>query len=283
MAEAAASWGCPSRVDLFSQDLGKLWSENPAEIPLPGQLQGGLLPLCFGLPMSILGCLAHCVGGDVTTPIPSHRPGRGQALDHKALLSPCGEVTRDAQVTGPPGPTPGLPPGAMGENTASSFVPQGICSLDVIPGGCVTWAIPVRDELSCDSAQPQSLLQGLLTPPSVARALSPASSVGKWRQSRGWRRWHGGGMTWNAPCPALGMAGEGWGSLGVTLGASPAPGWDQDPVGPCALDGLYVDDGLCDASPMGSKQASPTKLQVVQGAPRCVYTSVPVDQILCIK
>lgn len=39
-----------------------------------------------------------------------------------------------------------------------------------------------------------------------------------------------GGGSRDALCPALGTAREGWASSGVTLGASPALGWDRDPV-----------------------------------------------------
>lgn len=90
----------PIGLGLSSQDLGKLWSENPATIPLLGWLQGWLLPLCnFGLPISILGCLPHGADGDVTTPIPSQTLGQGKPLNRMALPCPHGEVTRDVQVT----------------------------------------------------------------------------------------------------------------------------------------------------------------------------------------
>lgn len=117
------------RVGLFSQGLGELWRGNPAEIPLPGQLQCRLLPpCCVGLPVSILGCLLRRAGGDATTLVPSQPLGQGKAPNCRVLLRPHGNVTRDVWVIRPPGPTAGLSPGASGENAASSLMPRRIFS-----------------------------------------------------------------------------------------------------------------------------------------------------------
>lgn len=72
------------------------------------------------------------------------------------------------------------------------------------------------------------------------------------------------------PCVLL------WASSGVTLGALTT---GMGPASsPCALEGLevpYISDRLCDTCcPMGSKQALPTKFQVLQSAPMYTHTSV---------
>lgn len=87
----------------------------------------------------------------------------------------------------------------------------------------------------------------------------------------------GCGVGWTR-CP-VSRSGHGWGRMGqlkVHAGSQRSTGMGPG-SGPCALDGLedlYINDGLCDACPMGDKQASPTKLQVLQGAFTllCLYT-----------
>lgn len=87
-----------------------------------------------------------------------------------------------------------LPPSRPG-----AFAPH-----DVTAGECVTQAVPGRGEPSRGDAEPWSLLERLLNHPRVERVISSASSVGKLRQ-----RWVACGGHRDAPCPTLGMAGEG--------------------------------------------------------------------------
>lgn len=78
-----------------------------------------------------------------------------------------------------------------------------------------------------------------------------------------------------APCLALGqLRGHPWSH--PTTGMGPASS-------PCALEGLevpYISDRLCDTCPMGSKQALPTKFQVLRSAPRYIHTSVLRNKFL---
>lgn len=106
-------------------------------------------------------------------------------------------------------------------------------------------------------AGPWALLSGSTKLPRAEQAVSPASSVGKSRQNRGWRRWD----PMSCSGPARGSPSE-----------PSHPGWDQHPV-PCSggAGGPRISAGLCDTCPKGSKWALPTKFLVLEGAPRYIH------------
>lgn len=118
-------------------------------------------------------------------------------------------------------------------------------------------------------AGPCSLLSGSIKYPRAVQAVSPASSVGRWRQSWGWRRW-------DSEMSHVLL----WASTGVLLGATKVvdPTTGMGPASsPCVLEGLevpHISDRLCDTCPMGSKHALPTKFQALQAAPRYIHRSV---------